>query len=114
MQLKYFVAAATLLFASNVSCTPNPEAAPNPEAGPNELADSAELVPRKCPRNGCSVAPGTTSGKYCGYCWQVLTKWDNEHIYQLNSNGDCCDYGYSKKCAAGFRTLNQAYCDGHV
>ncbi|KAK4446209.1 hypothetical protein QBC34DRAFT_383633 [Podospora aff. communis PSN243] len=57
----------------------------------------------KCPdRNGCKCVKGTKQGQYCGWCKQVDSagrggSWD--HIYECNSNGGCCNYGTSKKCA---------------
>jgi hypothetical protein len=74
------------------------------------LAHPSEHARRSCSSVGCYAEAGSVSGEYCGYCGQVDGNWVADDIYQLNSDGACCDYGYSDKCAAGAEEQNYAYC----
>ncbi|KAF1981873.1 hypothetical protein K402DRAFT_309406, partial [Aulographum hederae CBS 113979] len=52
--------------------------------------------------DGCSCVKGTKQGQYCYGCKQVY--WYKDHSYnnlhECNPDGGCCNYGYSKTCAA--------------
>ena len=107
--------AAFLLFASLLGATiaePTPGAATFPivadqvearEAIP-KAAPAAELVRRKCTYNGCKCQK-LPQGQYCGNCvlikggtYAVTQKRVNNHIFECNPQGGCCDYGYATDC----------------
>lgn len=78
-----------------------PEAAP--EAVP-ETAPAVKLVRRKCTYNGCKCQK-LPQGQYCGNCvlikdgtYAVTYKRVNNHIFECNPQGGCCDYGYATDC----------------
>ncbi|KIW01862.1 uncharacterized protein PV09_06711 [Verruconis gallopava] len=66
------------------------------------------LLPRDCTA-GCKCAKGLKPGLYCGYCTSphnavISCTAANEgdcfdKVYQCNSSGGCCVYGYRKSCA---------------
>lgn len=76
----------------------------NPEAQGGILEDR-DLSKRACKNNGCKCQK-VSQGQYCGLCWRnndfIVTKlgtggaWN--HVYECNSSGGCCDYGYAKDC----------------
>lgn len=70
-----------------------------------EAAPLAELVPRACKKTGCKCKKGLPQDQYCGNCvlvsdgsWVITEKRVNDHVYECNPNGGCCDYGYAKDC----------------
>jgi hypothetical protein len=79
-----------------------------PMAAPEEPADNlaaredgAPLDARACTYNGCSCTTGS-SGQYCGWSSNVISLGSGgrlDGIYQCNTSGGCCYYGYANKCA---------------
>jgi hypothetical protein len=66
--------------------------------------------PNKCKCQAPPYLPRT--GVYCANC--PVSGWPGtrivydlgrggslDHVYQCNTNGDCCDYGYARDCAGG-------------
>jgi hypothetical protein len=89
MQSKFTSIVAVLFLASQVTCI----AVPDPE--------DARLVARDCNfGDPCTALSGTPEGIYCGFCYEVQTKWVNADVYNLYPNGACCNYGYRESCAA--------------
>ncbi|KAF7503115.1 hypothetical protein GJ744_004292 [Endocarpon pusillum] len=81
------------------------EAIPEPVAEPaSEAVPANPLVRRKCTYNGCKCQK-LPQGQYCGNCvlisdgtYAVTYKRVNNHIFECNPQGGCCDYGYATDC----------------
>jgi hypothetical protein len=63
----------------------------------------APLTKRACRSNGCKCKKGTPQGQYCGECSEVIGAGSGgsfrNDIFECNTSGGCCDYGYNKICA---------------
>lgn len=110
MRFTALILLAPLLVAA--AAEPAPDAATVPmvadqvearEAAP-EAAPEAELVRRECKYNGCKCQK-LPQGQYCGNCvlisdgtYAVTKKRVNNHIFECNEQGGCCDYGYATDC----------------
>jgi len=64
-----------------------------------------ELVSRSCVANGCKCQKKLSQGQYCGNCvldsngeWVITAKRVNNHVYECNPSGGCCDYGVADDC----------------
>jgi hypothetical protein len=74
-----------------------------------------DLDRRACTYNGCKCqAPPhlPRTGVYCANCpvagwpgynmvYDLGSGGARDHVYQCNTNGDCCDYGYATACRGG-------------
>jgi hypothetical protein len=64
----------------------------------------AELESRSCVSNGCACLLDLTPGVYCGNCvvgagsYAIKTDRVLNNVYECNSEGGCCDYGYATDC----------------
>ena len=59
-----------------------------------------ERAAAACKSNGCKCEK-VKQGQYCGWCDAVYYFGNGgtiQHIYECNSKGGCCDYGYAAKC----------------
>jgi hypothetical protein len=66
--------------------------------------EGSGLAKRACEKNGCECKKGTKQGQYCGMCSAVTKKGGQgamytTDIFECNSSGGCCWYGYSSMCA---------------
>ncbi|KAL6895128.1 hypothetical protein GGI43DRAFT_411879 [Trichoderma evansii] len=68
------------------------------------------LDKRSCVANGCkcSTLYPLKQGQYCGNCvWSngagyiITAKRVNNHVYECNPSGGCCDYGVASDCGSG-------------
>lgn len=68
------------------------------------------LDKRACKNTGCkcSTKHKLSQGQYCGNCvWSngdgyiITKKRHNNHVYECNSKGGCCDYGVANDCGSG-------------
>ena len=78
-------------------------------------ANPMELAGRSCSDNGCKcqVYPYTPKdGVYCANCrvagfpdyfivYDLGKGGSANNVYQCNTDGGCCDYGYATDCATG-------------
>lgn len=121
MKFTSIVLLASLLSA--VLASPVAEDKPVARLAPNERvstveardADHEDLTRRTCTYNGCKcqVYPYTPkNGVYCANCgvagwpgyyvvWDLGKGGSTNHVYQCNTKGGCCDYGYANDCASG-------------
>lgn len=104
MQFKLVALAALGAFFTSAIAAPNPEAAAAPiaaaDAVPDALAEPV-LEKRKCKSVDCFAVEGVSQGQYCGYCAPFYLYGDDvvsSHVYELNPDGGCCDYGTRKSC----------------
>ena len=121
MRFTFVLLLAPLLSA--VSAGPVPEDGPIARVAPEERvtaveareASSLDLTGRSCVYNGCKcqVYPFTPKdGVYCADCpvagwpgyrivWDLGSGGSTNDVYQCNTDGGCCDYGYADDCASG-------------
>jgi hypothetical protein len=106
----------TLLLLAPITALAAVAAEPAPvaiaEVSPREAVPEipAELTARACVANGCqcSTKYPLEQGQYCGNCvWSngagyiITAKRVNNHVYECNSSGGCCDYGPASDCGSG-------------
>ncbi|KXT04916.1 hypothetical protein AC578_3434 [Pseudocercospora eumusae] len=67
-----------------------------------EDLDLAKRALTKCPKsNGCKCKKIKKRGQFCGYTSTVTILGRGgalDHVYECNTNGACCDYGYARRC----------------
>ncbi|KAF1933461.1 uncharacterized protein M421DRAFT_868 [Didymella exigua CBS 183.55] len=63
------------------------------------LRDAEPLPDNAVAQAACKCRKGTKQGQYCGYCYEVLSPWVADNVYECNKEGGCYDYKYRKSCA---------------
>jgi hypothetical protein len=99
--IKQVLALAMILAVANATAIPEPVMVEGDSLVKRNADGASELQKRQCSSNGCTCAVGTTQGQYCGICNQVtyLGSGGINDVYECNSGGGCCDYGYRTSCA---------------